>query len=330
MKRLSKFFRTLISIILVLWLGFMVKGCKKGDETEKKINALEVNLSVARFDRDFATTPPEKLPELKVKYPYLFPAQYPDSIWINKLQDTLQLEIAQEVDKAFGTFDETSLALEDFYKHVTYYFPGETVPKVVTLTSDVNYENRVILADTLLLLGLDNYLGANHKFYQSVPRYIAKGLDKTYLVSDVAGTFSRKVVRVPRGRTFLAKMVYYGKLLYLKDKLVPQLSDAQKIGYVPEELDWAYANEEQIWRYFIENELLYSTNAALDARFLDPAPFSKFRLALDNQSPGRLGRFLGWQIVRAFVAKNESLTLQEVLDLPADEILKQSNYKPKR
>ena len=108
----------------------------------------------------------------------------------------------------------------------------------------------------------------------------------------------------------------------------PQIEDL--LGYTPEELDWAFANEEQIWRYFIENELLYSTNAALDARFLDPAPFSKFRLALDNQSPGRLGRFLGWQILRAFVSKNETLTLQEVLDFPADEILKQSNYKPKR
>ncbi|MEL6485014.1 MAG: gliding motility lipoprotein GldB, partial [Bacteroidota bacterium] len=308
----------------------MVAGCKKEDETEQKINALEVNLSVARFDRDFATTPPEKLPKLKAKYPYLFPTQYPDSVWIHKLQDTLQQEIAEEVDNTFGSFEEITEGLTDFYKHVKYYFPGETIPNVVTLTSDVNYENRVILADTLLLLGLDNYLGADHRFYQSVPRYIAKGLDKTYLVSDVAGTFSRKVVRVPRGRTFLAKMVYYGKLLYLKDKLVPQLTDAQKIGYAQDEIDWAFANEEQIWRYFIENELLYSTDATLDARFLDHAPFSKFRLALDNESPGRLGRFLGWQILRAFVAKNESLTLQEVLDLPADEILKQSNYKPKR
>lgn len=330
MKRLSKFFRALISIILVLCLGFMVEGCKKEDETEKKINALEVNLSVARFDRDFATTPPESLPALKAKYPYLFPEQYPDSVWIMKLQDTIQQEIASEVNVVFSSFDETEDGLTDFYKHVKYYFPGETVPKVITLTSDVNYENRVILADTLLLLGLDNYLGADHRFYQSVPRYVAKGLDKDFLVSDVAGTFARKVVNPPRGRTFLAKMVYYGKLLYLKDKLTPNISDAQKIGYTPEEWDWALANEEQIWRYFVENELLYSTDAGLDARFLDPAPFSKFRLALDNESPGRLGRFLGWQIMRAFAVKNESLSLQEVLDLPADEILKQSNYKPKR
>jgi uncharacterized protein YjaZ len=89
------------------------------------------------------------------------------------------------------------------------------------------------------------------------------------------------------------------------------------------------ANEEQIWRYFIERELLYSTENGLDARFLAPAPFSKFRLELDSESPDRLGSYVGWQIVRAFMAKN-SVTLQQLINLPAEEVFKQSNYKPKK
>ncbi|MBT8177968.1 MAG: gliding motility lipoprotein GldB, partial [Eudoraea sp.] len=77
----------------------------------------------------------------------------------------------------------------------------------------------------------------------------------------------------PADRNFLSQMIYYGKELYLKDLLLPLLADEDKIGYTKEELDWAEANEEQIWRYFVEKELLYSTDQRLAPRFLDPAPF---------------------------------------------------------
>ncbi|MEC8832078.1 MAG: gliding motility lipoprotein GldB, partial [Bacteroidota bacterium] len=141
--------------------------------------------------------------------------------------------------------------------------------------------------------------------------------------------FAKKVLPYPRNRTLLSRMVYYGKELYLKDVLIPSVTDAQKIGYSEDQLEWARANEEQMWKYFVERELLYSTDTGLDRKFLDPAPFSKFGLELDNESPPRLGRYMGWQIVRAFMEKTD-MDLKQMLRLPADEILKQSNYKPKR
>lgn len=140
----------------------------------------------------------------------------------------------------------------------------------------------------------------------------------------------KKVVPYPtRDRTFLGQLVYYGKELYVKDKLIPFVTDAEKIKYSQEDLDWAFVNEEQIWRNYIQNQYLYSTDKNLNKRFLDPAPFSKFQLELDSESPGRLGRFLGWQIVRSFMNNNE-VTFQQMLNLSAEEIFKKSNYKPKR
>jgi len=265
-----------------------------------------------------------------LKYPYLFPHQFPDSVWVLKLNDTIQKELLSEVNATFGNFDAQEVQLVSFFQHVVHHFPKYEPPKVVTLTSEVQYDNRVVLTDSLLLLGLDNYLGQDHHFYQSISKYVAKGLDEKYLISDVASSFAKTINRYPRNRTFLSRMVYYGKELYLKDKLVPKISDAQKINYTEDELLWAKENEEQIWRYFVEGELLYSTNSELDRRFLEPAPFSKFRLELDSESPGRLGRYMGWQIVRAFMEKSNEITLTQLLDIPADEIFKKSNYKPKR
>ena len=329
MKRFPKYFAIAILVVFICTALGVLASCRKEDKTADAISKIAVDLEVQRFDREFAKASPADIPELKIKYPYLFPEQFSDSVWLAKLTDTIQMELSQEVEKAFNDFREESLALESLFQHISYYFPQFKIPKVVTLTSDVRYSERIILTDTLLLIGLDNYLGPNHHFYQGLQRYIAANLDKKYLTSDVASAFSKKVIPYSQDRSFLSRMVYYGKELYLKDRLLPQLSDGQKIGYEESEMEWARANEEQIWRYFVERELLYSTDSKLDRRFLDPAPFSKFQLTLDNESPGRLGRYVGWQIVRAFMDKND-VGLQQLLQMPADEIFKKSNYKPRK
>ena len=322
MKLIRKYFPILLFAVAI--------SCKKEDKKDAVIAKIPMQLDVVRFDREFATAAPEEIPGLKARFPYLFPEQFPDSIWTAKLNDTVQQELFQEVDKVFGDFGAEEEELTALFQHIKYYFPNYTVPKVVTLTSEVQYDNRVVLTDSVVLLGLDNYLGQDHHFYRGIARYIAAGLDRKFLVSDVANAFAKRVNRYPRNRTFISRMVYYGKELYLKDLLLPNCTDAQKIGYASEEMDWATANEEQIWRYFIEQEALYSTDSELDRRFLDPAPFSKFRLELDSESPGRLGRYIGWQIVRAFMVKNPEVSLTALLGLPADEIFKSANYKPKK
>lgn len=316
-------------IVLILGLCFVLVGCVEDQKVKEEVQNIDVDVKVLRFDRDFAKAEALDIPILKNAYTYLFPAQYPDSVWEAKLRDTLQIELLDEVGKAFPNFDKETRDLELFFKHAKYYYPNFKVPTVVTITSDVDYNNRVILADTLLIIGLDNYLGPDHKFYGGIQKYISFGLDKDYLVSDVAAAFAKMVNPYPDDRTFLAQLIYYGKELYLKDKLLPLETDAKKIGYSQEEMEWASVNEEMIWRYFIEREMLYSTDTKLGMRFLDQAPFSKFQLELDNESPGRIGRFIGWKIVSSFMEKND-VSLQQLLSLPADEVFRRSKYKPSK
>lgn len=313
---------------LLLLLVFGVSCEKEKNVVSDAVQKIPVELKVLRFDREFAAGP-EKLPQLKADYPYLFPEQYPDSLWIAKMEDTLQQQLLRQMDSVFPDFRQQEAELELLFKHVKYYFPNTELPTVITLPSEVDYRNRVILADSLLLIGLDNYLGADHEFYRGIASYIAEGLDKKYLVADVAEAFAAKLVPTPRSRTFLARMVYHGKLLYLKEQLMPLAEEQQLIGYTEEAMQWARSNEEQMWRYFVERELLYSTDADLGPRFLNPAPFSKFRLELDNESPGRLGRYMGWQIVRAYMENNE-VKINRMLNMPADELFRASGYKPNK
>lgn len=317
-------------LFLILIGALLLVSCKDTTKIEKEIAKIDIQLKVSRFDFEFAETTVADLPNLKGKYPFLFPNQYPDSVWVNKLTDTIQLELLREVKKSFPDFTNEENRLTLLFQHMKYYFPEIKAPKIVTLTNDVSYNQRVVLVDSLLLIGLDNYLGSDHHFYERIPRYIAKDLDKSYLISDVAEAYTNKIVAPTKDRTFLAQLIYYGKKLYLKDKFMPDASDAVKLGFSDEEIEWVQTNEDPIWRNFIEQEYLYKTDRELARRFLDPAPFSKFGLEeIDNESPGKVGRYVGWQIVRSFMKRND-VTTQQLLGVSAEEIFKKANYKPQK
>ena len=67
----------------------------------------------------------------------------------------------------------------------------------------------------------------------------------------------------------------------------------------------------------------------LQKRFIDDAPFSKFYLEIDNDSTEKIGRFIGWNIVRSFM-KNNNMSLEKMLQLDAKDIYYNSKYKPTR
>jgi hypothetical protein len=207
-------------------MSLLFISCGEDDKVSDEIAKTDIDLEVVRFDQEFAKARPMDIPHLKKTYPFLFPSQYPDTVWEAKLKDTLQIELRDEVALVFPDMKQLSADLELLFKHIKYYFPRTEIPTLITMTNDVDYRNRVILADTLLLIGLDNYLGADHKFYGGIEKYIASDLDKKYIVSDVGGAFVNSVLRYPTDRSFLARMIYYGKGLYIKDKLLPFVSDA--------------------------------------------------------------------------------------------------------
>ena len=304
-------------------------GCTGKSKLEREIAAIPMEVDIIRFDRKFSESDPEDLPVLKKKYPQFFPEQYPDSIWIARMSDTLQLQLNRAVNARFADNSEFEDELIPLFRHMAYYFPEFKPPIVTTIISDVDYKNKVIIADSLMVVSLDTYLGADHELYEGVKRYIAKNLDFSQFGPDVVGTYARQLVSPPRNRDFLSQMVYYGKQLYLRDLMLPEATDAQKIGYTEGEMQWAIENESDIWRYFVENELLYSTDQKLGGRFLNPAPFSKFYLQIDNESPGRIGQYIGWQIVRSYMKQND-ISVSRLMIEEAGDIFNNAKYKPLR
>jgi gliding motility-associated lipoprotein GldB len=316
---------------LILFLvAFTLFGCDNSGDIEKDISKIPIEASVIRFDKQFANTSIDSLGSLKEKFPMFFSKRIPDSIWISRMQSPLHQEMADEILKIFPNQTNLVATLGPLFQHIKYYFPRFRVPTTVTLINDVDYQSRVIVAsDTLLLLSLDNYLGADHRYYSDIKRYIVENLKASQIPSDVAKAYAQKYIAPPTKNTFLEQMIYFGKQLYLQELWLPNTSDASKIGYTDKQWQWAEDNQVDMWRYFVEKELLFSTDPGLTPRFISNAPFSKFYLELDNESSPMAGRYLGWKIVRAFM-KNNDITPQQLLVFDAEALFKKSKYKPKK
>ncbi|TDQ30307.1 gliding motility lipoprotein GldB [Tenacibaculum caenipelagi] len=317
-------FLALFALVIVCF------SCKKeeSNKLDVDVSTIKVTIDLERFDIDFYNTKPNNLFKIKEKYPMLFPPQ-PDSVWINKINSKDEQELFAETQKVFSDITEEKEQLTSLFKHVKYYNPRFVSPKVVTMLTNIDYNNRIVYTDSLLLISLDAYLGNQHEFYNDYPEYVKQNNTKKHIVVDVAKSIVGKQMLPSRARSFIDKMIYRGKKMYLLDAYLPAIPDAIKIGYSQTKLDWAKNNEEQIWKYFIEKDLLYSTSKDVDKRFLDLAPFSKFYLEEDNQSPGRIGEWIGWQIVRSYMQKND-VSLHQLLQTSEEEIFKNSGYKPKR
>jgi gliding motility-associated lipoprotein GldB len=303
-------------------------SCDKKTAVEKAVEEIPLDIKVERFDQVFFESKPQELQEIKKEYPVFFPKEVPDSVWTNKIQNPLWRELYSEVQKKYSNIEPVRSELVTLFKHIKHYFPKTKTPKAVTVIAEMDYNTKAIYADSLVILSLELYLGKAHRFYE-FPKYIKQNFEPRQMMPDLVSSFAATKINFGKDKTLLSQMVYYGKQLYLKDLLLPAYSDAEKTGYAPKEITWCEENETYIWRYFLENEMLYSDESKLTSRFIAPAPFSKFYLEIDNESPGQVGAWIGWQIVRSY-AENNDVPLAKLLDMNAKELFEKSKYKPKK
>lgn len=315
-------------LLMSVVVCYLIWSCETKTKIEKAIEKNPVTLKLERFDQDFFESTPENLNQLKLKYPIFFPKGVPDEVWIEKMQHPQWRELYAEVEKKYKNFDPILKEIEGLYQHIKFYFPNTPKPKIVTLIAEMDYNTKAIFADSLIVVPLELYLGKEHRFYQ-FPAYINQNLEAKNITPDIASSFLSTKISAKEDKIFLDQVVAAGKELYCKELLLPELKEELLIGYTPEQITWCKENEEYIWRYFIEKELLYSADAKLISRFINPAPFSKFYLEIDNDSPGQVGAWIGWQIVRSYMKNNEA-SMEQLLVVSGKEIFEKSKYKPKK
>ena len=141
---------------------------------------------------------------------------------------------------------------------------------------------------------------------------------KEYIPRDVlAEWIATNVVPEDEG-TFAEKMIRWGKIIYLTEAAFPEIDKHVLFRYTKNGYAWADHNEASIWKYIVNQDLLFSKNERDHANFLHEGPFT---VGLPEKSPDRLGQYLGWKIVHEFMQKNESVSLSKLIKMPYNTIL---------
>lgn len=219
------------------------------------------------------------------------------------------------------------------FQRMEHYFPEIKSPQVFSFSSGLLLiENPVIWQrqDNRLFIDTSSFLGKKNPAYKGIPEYLTNVLDKEFLSSKTAGALATALYAYdPKERTFLDKMIYEGKILSIKKALLPNTPDRKLLEYNTKQWDWAEQNEAGMYNYFVEKNYIYSVDPALDSRFLQFGPFSKFYTETDNETSPSVGKYIGFKICQKFLNEHPEVSLKDFLKMPAQEIFNQAKYKPK-
>lgn len=332
-------FNNMRTIALSLCLAMVFSSClKEKCKIERDIARIPVNIEFIRMDKNFSgLKSKEDALELIYDYPdfaeaFLQKSLYPhDSILAERLYqlasdphiDTLFME----ADAIFGDLEKLKAEFAMAFRHIKYYYPEFREPRIYTAIT--GFGNDLFVSDSILVIGLDYFLGEGATYRPvDLPEYILKRYSWEYIVPTVILQMSSRWNATDnQNNTMLADMIYYGKAYYFAKSMMPCIEDSLLIGYSGQELKDVHENESVIWANFIENQLLYDTNHFMKNKFLGERP-KVFEIG--TKCPGRIGVWLGWEIVDHYMSKN-SVTLVELMkDKDVNGIFAKSRYKPKK
>lgn len=310
----------------------------------KEVIESPLSLSFKRFEIDLMYLKGDTIKAIKT-----LSKTYPDFfyLWTNRiinigdsanpqLKNTLQdflhdkniNDMYNDVQTVFPDFNSYQGQLTNVFKAYHYYFPKKNIPEIITFVSGFNLAN--VTTQKTLGIGLELYLGNEYKPYtlMGIENYRKNVMCKEYIVSDAMQAWvSTEFENDKDNANVLAQMIYKGKILYAMDELLTETNDTIKIGYTNKQMKWCHDNERKIWAYFIEKKLLYAPMRGENTKYFNEGPFTS---GFPRESPAKIGTWIGWQIVKAYMKNNTTVTLPQLFnEQEAQLILTKSKYKPK-
>ena len=305
----------------------------KPEEAEEVVVAAEL----IRIDRElFSITSKEDMERIFLTYPAFF-KQYLRGIANKPMPADVDRmfqyytnpglkAFGKEVETGWGDMSAFKKDLGSAFRFMKYYIKNFKEPKVYTIYSGL-MEPDISFSDSAIVVCLDWYLGPKASFRPNLYEYMLSRYDKPYLLPMMGLGISTKFNKEnPADKTLLASMIYYGKAHYFVERVMPDLPDSLNIGYTTKELEETDKHLAEIWGHFIDKKLLFETSHKAIEQYTGEGPFVN---EISKNCPGRIGRWLGWQIVRKYMNEHPEVTVQQLMDeKDAAKIFKLSGYKP--
>ena len=348
---------SILRYTLILGLALSLSGCSDTDQWKKvDVSAISAPIATSRFEQDFYAMDTTDLmaSEARIRAKYgPFYDDYLSGIMnfgrsdsrldttghdahidiMNFLRSPSDRSLYDTVEKQYKDVTDIEKGISGAVKHFKYYFPHlPPVTHLYTFISEFG-NGAITYGDSAIGVGLDMYLGENYIYYESVsfPQFMKRKLKKEYIVPNAVEVlynlhFDKTAYNAQL--PLIEAIINEGKKYYFMECMLPDAPDSLLIGYTSAQSEWCRRSEASIWKYFNEQDLLYKVNYLEQKRYTSDGPTTS---GMPPESPGRVGSWVGWQIVRKFMKNNRGkVSLDELMNkYTAKQILSQANYKPK-
>jgi len=338
----------LFSVLLVLIISIFYTRCTT-NKFDVDVSTIDISLETFRLDNDIFTSHEvdnitwkndliEKYGDFyRVFVERIIKVGHSDSLQTidgvrEFITDPFILSIEDKIREKFTveTIEGFNRQLELGFKHYNYYFPTKTIPKVVYYNSGFNYG--IVTMENHIGVGLDFYLGKEDSLVKIMSgevfhQYEKDKMDNAYLVRDVIDGWLRKDLEKLEDKTnLLSVIIGEGKIMYLMEALLPHVEEEILIRYSSHELAWTKKNKKNIWRELAKQKIIYGTKNFDNQKWVTEGPFTNVG-AFPEDSPARLGVWLGWQMVKSYMDDHPEITIDQLLEDKNYQLILNS-YKP--
>lgn len=331
--KLSRFF----SIVLFCSIFYLLFSCSDNSD-QIEIEKVEVNFTINRLDNSlFNSESKASVKDIvdnnrRVFNKYLELDKLPnDSILINFLYNRITNpsvdSFYQQCDSVFGDFERWNKEIETLFKHVKFYYPNFKEPEVSTLFTAFLTPMDILIDQNDIIIGLEYFIGQNAMYVSKDPEYILNRYNPDNLVPLFIGLGISNFFNNTNheDNSLVAEMIYYGKSQYFLEQMGVDMTQSEMLGYNDDQKEYVENNEAAIWAYFIENDLLFETNRIETSKFVSERPSV---LEISPDCPGRIGRWVGYKIVKSYAEKT-NLGIRELMaEEDAQMIFRKSKYNP--
>lgn len=337
----------LFALMICYLIMCFIASCDTGKKKEKlDTSKIELAYSSVRYDQLFFNLDYNKL------YPSLdsLGKKYPDftNLYLSTLAGFGQMGTPQfdtairqflnlkdyknlydTVQNHFADTKGVDDKLKTTLKNVKYFFPEENYTTVYYFMSGLNLWSAITI-DSAVGIGLDMYLGKDFPHYASVqiPAYEIRNRTPDRISIEVAkAIFQNKFPFQYEGKSLLDMILYKGKELYFCEQVCRSATDDKIIGYSPEQTAFCDQNEEGVYFFFINQNLLYSSTWQDIMPYINDGPNTA---GMPGEAPGNIGSWLGWQIVRKYMKEHPNESMKQLManKLPSNQFLRAAKYKP--
>lgn len=334
--------------LLITTAVLLLVACSNRRNTPD-VSHLSLNLEITRFDQDFFTLDTNQLSSALVQLSQKEPSFYND--YMNYIlgvsgvpNDSVTLQVTRVFLRTYrGIYDSLQpiykntqtlqKELEQAYRLVKFYFPNYNSGKIWFYLGPFDAPG-IAAVQGGMAIGLQQFAGAAFTAYQSpqvqelFPSYLSRRFSPEYIAPNTIKAIAEDLFPYKAaGQPLIEQMVEKGKYWYLTDLLLPETPDSLKTGYTNDQLDWCNENEGLIWSHLLRAEELQSLNPVVIQNYIGEGPFTQ---GLSQEfSPGNIGPWIGWQIVKKYAKKFPEQTPEKIMQTPATEILEKARYKPK-